>query len=201
MTPFVLGLDISKTRTGVCFGHVGETPRFASIACAGMDDAMAMKKLGGWLIDFSKLNRIGLLAAEAALSPGAFMGDWNADKGKVEMKTNPVTTITLAKMVGVVEFITGMKNIRYEAAHVQSVRKAFLGSGRPDNPKQVAAAMCRELGWSPSNNDEADAAAVWFWGCLRIDPHHAEPITPMTQAKVIGLVNPKPFEKQGGGAR
>lgn len=64
-------------------------------------------------------------------------------------------------------------------AHVQSWRKVFLGHGRPPNPKEATMARCFELGWEPKNDDEADAAGVWFYAMSRHFPAWAPRSTPM----------------------
>jgi hypothetical protein len=45
--------------------------------------------------------------------------------------------------------------------HVQTVRKHFVGSGRPENPKAAVKARCRQLGWPVIDDNSADACAVW----------------------------------------
>ncbi len=50
---------------------------------------------------------------------------------------------------------------------VQTARKAFVGHGRPPDPKKVVMAMCRNLEWDfHGAHDEADACAVWCWAHL-----------------------------------
>lgn len=188
--PLILALDISKTNTGCAWGRAGETPRFLSLPGKDIDATDAMKKLGGWLIDWTKVNRPDWLFFEAGINPAAFMGDYDADKGRVRMTSNPQTTITLAKMIGVVEFVAGMKHIQTRTANVQTVRKAFLGKARPHNPKKHCRAMCDLLGWPAKNGDEADAAAVWYWTALQVAPRAAMIVTPMQQHKVASLMDP-----------
>lgn len=180
--PLILALDISKTKTGIAFGRAGEKPTLLSIDGKDDDAAGAMAKLGKWLIDFIKVSRPDWLYYEAAL--GIIPAEYDEETGKVRAKGNPQTTITLAKMTGVVEFVAAMKGIRCRTAHVQTVRKAFLGNGRPDQPKKYVKAMCRELGWTPANTDEADAACVWAWAAIQVAPQRAQIVTPMQQHKV-----------------
>lgn len=182
--PFIIAMDISKVCTGVAEGVAGETPRFYSIRCDGLDDITAMRRLGDWLIQRTKVDKPDWLFFEAPIHPGAFLGEWDEEKGKVRAKSNPATTITLAKLVGVVEFIAAMKGIQQRTANVQTVRKAFLGQARPKDPKKRAMAMCKALGWDPKNADEADAGAVWWHATMTAAPRFYTPITPMLQAKV-----------------
>lgn len=183
--PFIIALDISKTCTGICEGVAGEVPRFYSLRNdAGTDDITAMRRIGDWLIQRTKIDKPDWLFFEAPIHPGAFLGEYDEEKGKVRAKSNPATTITLAKLVGVVEFITAMKGIQQRTANVQTVRKHFLGQARPSDPKKRAMAMCRALGWDPKNADEADAGAVWHWATMTASPRFYAPVSPLLQAKI-----------------
>ncbi|MCV9940943.1 hypothetical protein OIU35_31720 [Boseaceae bacterium BT-24-1] len=186
--PLVLALDISKTCTGIAFGRPGERPTLLSINGSEIDAAAAMAKLGTWLIEFCRVSRPDWLYYEAALN--IIPGEYDAEEQRVKAKGNPQTTITLAKMTGVVEFIAEMKHIRWRTANVQTVRKNFLGSGRPDQPKKHVKAMCLELGWTPKNTDESDAAAVWSWACIQVAPSQAQIVTPMQHRKVAAQMAP-----------
>lgn len=168
-TPLILFLDISKTRTGVAFGRVGATPTFLSIDGSDMDDVAAMMKLGRWLIEWTRVEKPDFIFYEAPID---------------RVLSSAHTTIVLAKMTGMVEFIAGMKSIAHRKANVQTVRVAFLGQGRPDDPKQHAKLMCEALGWSPKNLDEADAGAGWYFACLQVGKAAATYVTPMLKAKV-----------------
>lgn len=169
LAPVILALDISKTCTGVAFGRVGEAPTFMSIKGNDIDETAAMMKLGRWLIEWIKVGKPDHIYYEAAID---------------RVLSSAHTTIVLAKMVGTVEFITGMKGISARKAHVQTVRKSFLGQGRPEDPKQHAKLMCEAIDWHPNNLDEADAAAIFYWGSLQVASRHAQYVTPMLQAKV-----------------
>lgn len=183
--PLIIALDISKTCTGICEGRAGAAPRFYSIRNApGTDDVTAIRRLGDWLINRTKVEKPDWLFFEAPVHPGAFLGEYDEEKGKVRAKSNPATTITIAKLVGVVEFIAAMKGIQQRTANVQTVRKSFLGQARPKDPKQRAMAMCRALSWDPKNADEADAGAVWWHATMTVAPRLYQPITPMLQAQV-----------------
>ena len=180
--PMIWALDVSKTCTGIAQGRVGEQPRASSIRTAsGADDATAMAKLGRWMMDAIKADRPDFVFYEAALN--VIPGKWDAESRRVKPSGNPRTTIALAKMVGIVEFVCQIRNVPIRTAHVQTVRARFLGNGRPENPKQRAQAMCRVLGWGEVNQDEADALAVWWHACTLIAPRAYQVITQMMQAK------------------
>ena len=185
--PLIVFMDLSKTNTGIAFGRAGETPKSISIKCSGIDDRDALKRIGKWLIDFTKMEEIDWLFVEASIHPGAFLGEWDEQRQKVRATSNPQTTVILAKIVGVVEFIAGMKAIKYRTAHVQSVRKTFLGHGRPNDPKKRVKVMCHELGWKPANEDEADALAGWHYATVQVAPRLYQPITPLMMQRVASV--------------
>jgi hypothetical protein len=189
--PLLMGLDISKTRTGVAWGCVGDVPKFMSIVGSDMDDQAAMKKLGSWLIERTKMDRFDGVAIEAQMR--MIPGDYDHEKKKVIPKGNPMTLLTLAKMVGVAEFVLGMKSVFTRTPAVSTVRKAFIGHGRlsKGEAERATRMMCAELGWAPSNHDEADAGAVWFWMGLQLKPHACQIITPMQQQRIISLATNK----------
>jgi hypothetical protein len=197
--PYILALDVSKRCTGICYGRAGDAPRFMSVRGNDMETVEAMLRLGKWLIEFTKVEKPDFLFLEAAVNPAAFMGSYNHDKGKVEMSSNPETTIALAKMAGTVEFVAGMKGIATRLANVQTCRRAFIGSGnlKGEIAKPRVMAMCRALGWDPKNTDESDAGAVWYWATMQVSPRLYTPITPMMHAKVATEIDTAMAARKG----
>lgn len=179
--PLLIGLDISKRRTGVCEGRPGEVPRFHSIEGNDMSNEAAAMRLGRWLIARTKIDKPDCVYIEAAVNPAAFMGEYDEDKGKVRMTSNPETTLALVEMAAVARFVLGGKDIAFRNVKVQTIRKSFIGHGnlKKEIAKPRVMAMCHQLGWSPRNSDEADAAAVWHFATTQFAPTHYQPITPM----------------------
>jgi hypothetical protein len=194
----ILGLDISKTRTGAALGRPGAPPDFSSIVGRDETNTGAMVKLGRWLIGLTREHKIDAIFYEATISPAAFLGEYDEDKGKVELTTNPQTTIALAQMVGVVEFVANMRSIACESINVFTARKVFLGDGRPERPKDQARALCRLLGWAPSNLDEADAGTIFYYGAAKLDPRSATLVTPLQQHKAASEVSTRNTVHDGG---
>lgn len=179
--PLILFLDISKTRTGICFGRPGEVPTFMSIDGSEMDDIAAMMKLGRWLIEWIKVAKPDFIFYEAPID---------------RVLSSAHTTIVLAKMTGMVEFIAGMKNIVHRKANVQTVRVAFLGQGRPEDPKQHAKLMCEALGWAPKNLDEADAGAGFYFASVQVGKGAATYVTPMLKTKIAAEADEARFARK-----
>lgn len=188
--PFIVAFDISKTCTGICEGYPGDKPTFHSLRNGeGVTARKAVKRLGDWIIDRSRLDHIDIIAIEAAIHPGAWKGEWDAEKQKVVNKQDPMSGLILSKLVTIVEYIADKKDIPTVDANVQTVRSKFLGHGRPSEPKRRAMAMCRALGWEPNNQDQSDAGAVWWWACMTRAPRFYQPITPMLQQQVNSPFN------------
>ena len=99
--------------------------------------------------DLLRLHRPGLIAFEAPLAPGATAG--------------AQATVRLWTLVAFVCYTAARWRIPAVPAHVQSVRKHFLGTGRPKNPKAAVMDACRRRGWSPRTHNQADALAVLDW--------------------------------------
>jgi len=83
---------------------------------------------------------------------------------------------------------------RIQLANVQDVRRHFTGqrtfskaidpsTGKKlssrDAAKAATIAMCRLQGWEVENDDAADAAALWSWGCASLNPRLAPMTTPL----------------------
>jgi hypothetical protein len=187
----IIALDISKTRTGAAIGAPGEAPTFYSIDGRDETTTGAVVKLGRWLIRAIRENDVAAIYYEAMLNPGAFMGEWNPQRNKIDLRTNPATTIALAQMTGVVLFIADMRGLRCIPANLFTVRAAFLGHKSPEEPKKVAKALCEQIGWSPANEDEADAGAVFYWAAAQEDPRRARVVTPLEQMRAGGGASAK----------
>ncbi len=187
--PLILALDISKTCTGVAEGRAGEKPLSYSIRGKDFDTVGAVCHLGKWLIDKTAVDKPDWIFFEAPLHMGAFVGQWDPGEQRVKATSNPDTIITLAKMVGIVEFIASMRHISARTANVHSVRKAFIGARcKGPEAKRRCFEMSRVLGWDPKNRDESDALAVHFFATISVAPNLAPIITPMMQAKVASTI-------------
>lgn len=171
--PLILGLDISKSQTGCCHARPGAAPEFHSIRCGDYDDDDALAKVGVWLINWINENRPDAVYYEAAIQRGVYEA--------------PI----LKDLVAVVRFVCRAKKVPARPVNVQTARKAFLGNGFPDHPKQQAMAMSKALGWEPGNLDEADSATIFYFGATKSAPRHCTLVTPMLQAKIASEIEAK----------
>lgn len=193
--PLILAFDISKSRTGIAEGRPGETPRCYSVSGAGLETTQAVVKLGRWLIEKTGIDKPDWIFYEAAIPLGAFKRV-DPVTGEERSTSNPQTTVTIAKMCGVVEFIADMRDIPLRTAHVQTVRKSFINAGnlRKDEAERRTRALCQLLGWNASNHDEADALAVWHHACVKVAPQQATFISPLLQARCANRIGSSDIE-------
>jgi len=189
VTPYIIAMDISKTRTGIAEGFVGERPAFTSIVGERLAIGDAMKNLGMWLVRRMKERPVEALFYEAQIKiiPGKF----NPETKKVEMRSRPSVTIAIAKMVGVIEFVTAVRSLPCTEIPSNTARATFLGEGFGGLPKDRAKMqvfeLCKLMGWNPQNRDEGDAAAIWSCGAIRVAPQHAQIASPMLQLKAASI--------------
>ena len=162
----MLAADVA-TVTGVAFDGPNGRPLGATyrVPTGGHDLGAAGLAFSGWLYDLISLQEPELLAVEAPIL--------GKSGGKVFTSE---LLIGLAFMAAVVAKSHG---IRFVRANVQSVRRHFVGQGRPPNAKQAVVDRCRLLHWEPANHNEADAMAAWHWAKATHDRGFHEVGTPM----------------------
>jgi hypothetical protein len=153
----VLALDLAS-RTGWAVGG-GGMPKTGVYNLSGGSRGHGFLGFNNWL--YGKIDRTGaeLIAYEKPL----FSLGKQGIRADVGMKL-----IGLAAMA---EMIGAARGIPVVVVAVQPVRKAFLGHGRPANPKQAVLDRCKLLGWETGGDDNrGDAAALWFWAKATHDP-------------------------------
>jgi hypothetical protein len=184
-------LDLSVACTGVAVGYSDQAPEFTSLK-KQKDEAIgaSMRRLADFLELVIGKGDNPIVYAEASINPGAFLGEYDPAAGKVKAKSNPWTTIALAKMSATAELTTRRAGVEYREATVQQIRTAFLGKGtiKRDEAKRRAFELCKLLGWAPHNRDEADAGALFYYAATIVDPKHCRLVTPMQQMKVANTI-------------
>ena len=99
--------------------------------------------------DLLRLHRPRLIAYEAPLAPGVAEGS--------------LARVRLWTLGALVVYTAARWQIPAIPSNVQTVRKHFVGQGRPKDPKVVVMDACRRRGWSPGTHNQADALAVLDW--------------------------------------
>lgn len=164
-TGTVLALDISKNRTGVAHGRVGQKPAFEAMPLGLEDDdffrpeARAIEWIAQRLYVESDLTQFRI-AIEAPMERDS--------SGGSNIKTI-LGAFSLCKAIG---GFAQARGVMVRVHKVQTIRKAFLGRGnlRSEIAKREAIRVCRALGWQPQNHDMADAGALWWFACQQWAP-------------------------------
>ena len=133
-----------------------------------------------WLIDFLKAEHVDFAAIEAPIPERALGGHSNA-----------WSTAMKFALIGALSGILKAKSIPVSFANIQAVRKSFLGHGNLSGEiaKPETMRVCKAAGWSPSNYDESDAGAVWYFECLHRFPRLTQPVDPISLG-IIPLQKP-----------
>lgn len=184
--PLILALD-AATQTGVCSGRVGETPRFETVNFGDSGDshlqcgARALKWIAHRLID----ERPDQVWIEEPLSFEGATG-----------KTNRASLVRLNGLYMLFGAAARLKGIPVHPVLVSSVRRGFIGHGRLKSAeaKRRTRAMCRLLGWTPANDDEADAGAIWWFASLANSKTLTPLISKMDHKRLVQLVPPRPMQ-------
>jgi len=165
----VLGLDLATT-TGWARGEVGGIPRCGS-QTFGTTGASSNAVFGHALKFFSAMlgtePKPDLIVVEQMLPPDAMRG-----------ATNKATRDRLAGLHGILRGVAFCRGL-YEVHEVSvlAVRRHFLGF--QNAKKHDVFDRCRKMGWSVSNTDEADAAALWHFSCSLLKPELAIETSPL----------------------
>lgn len=151
-----LGLDLSKTRTGWAMDALagGAPPRMGSLPRVASTDRM-LHEFAVWLSTTIRAHEIEAVAIEAPLYGGV-----------------PLTAEIGEALIGLATHAMSVCWFRSVPLHKpgsQQVRRFFVGEGRPANPKEAVRRRCADLGWTPANDDESDAAATWAWCKAHVD--------------------------------
>lgn len=166
----ILALDLA-THVGWCVdGPEVVPPRAGAFKLRGGGTELGVAGLAfsEWLAEMVATWRPDAIAFEAPLmgGPGVVF--------------NGRTARLLIGLAFVTEVVAASYATRCFEEHVQSVRRHFLGQGRPKDPKRATVERCRLLGWEVPDHNAADAAALWAFAKARLDrTFRLEATTPM----------------------
>jgi crossover junction endodeoxyribonuclease RuvC len=169
----ILALDIATT-TGWARGRIDETPTAGSMSF-GRPGATNNQIFGNALKWISQLlephPRPDIVIVEAMLPMNAMTGE-----------TNRATRDRLGGLHGVIRGVAHLRSIGEIAqASVGDVRQHFLGTRtlRSSQAKIQTVEQCVRLGWVASDDNAADALALWSYARSMIDPKYALVVSPM----------------------
>lgn len=166
----ILALDFSKACTGIAFGRPGTLPVLSSKSFAKWEGATLAECASAvirWLPELLSTYQPDLVVIEAALPPIA-----SRDQVSARLALGADFLIKGACHV---------RAIRCEECHRGTWTAFVLGSGnlKSGEAKQRSMAIARSVGLEPKNNDEADAAGIWFWACSTYAGHQNDELLPL----------------------
>lgn len=172
MPLLIAAFDIA-TQTGAADGFANGKPRcwHWSLKAAGSRPAK-LAQLRYYCDRYFAETKVDALFYEKGLGIAAAM----------EIGMSDDTMALLRGAIGVVEACAAHANIpRIEAVGVQEARRYLLGAGRipRGEGKKLVRERVRMMGWAAANDDEADACAIWAFGCGQVSPAMAAMTTPL----------------------
>lgn len=156
----ILALDLA-TNCGMAAGPIGGVPviRSQRIGRKGSSVGAFLDAFEAWLDGALAEFRPTIFAA---MMPFIRMGEDG------QLRTSRVTAVKLFSLAGMAEKCAhqfGIAEERICDAVDSEVVKFFCGRGHykgdRDRKKRMVMSRCRELGWEPSDDDGADAAALF----------------------------------------
>lgn len=173
MALLVAAFDIA-TSTGGADGRSGAKPRAWTwyLKQAGPSRPAKLAYLRDYCDRYFTEARPDAVFYERGLSLAAAM----------EIGMSDDTMALLRGAIGVVESCAAKAKIPHiQPVGVQEARRYLLGAGRI--PRGEGKALVRErvraMGWIAANDDEADAACIWAFGCGQMSPAMAAMTTPL----------------------
>jgi hypothetical protein len=169
----ILALDLATT-SGWAYGPPGATPTSGSIrfASAGASHEAIFASAVEWTTQVCDSRRPDVIVWEAPLATSFKRGSTNA--------STTALLYGLPAVVGTAAYCCGYYNLL--KADTRAVRLHFIGK----NPRRIIAKrmvieQCKAMGWSPKDDNEADALATWHYTCSLIEPALALQTKPMFQ--------------------
>lgn len=153
----ILSCDLA-TASGFAFGTPGEKLIYGAVRLGGPGSSVGQRlhAFRRWFYEFTALSMPSIFVFEAPLNVGVMN----------RIGSRPETVRLLFGLCAVAEEAAidrGIPVIR--EVNVQDVRKHFLGqrtfAGGRKESKAAVIHRCQQLGWSPQDDNVADALAIW----------------------------------------
>ena len=162
----VLSLDIASS-TGYALARpsdlaAGRKPISGSIRLGAPGASPAEKGWAfiRWLGEFCTVHRPRVLVYEAPLPTSRAQGN----------STNSTAFMLMGLAFVAISVAYGFGIYTHHAVHASTVRKHFIGKGNTPRKEAKAKtiAKCKQLGWEPKGDDEADALAILSYQCSQM---------------------------------
>jgi hypothetical protein len=171
--PYILALDLA-TRTGFACGRPSDSvPPYSGsrrLASPGASMGAVFKDCRTWLSAFLEAHPVQLIVFEAPhFAP----------------KSNIGTLRTLIGLAAIVEELAYSGGYDVREAAVADVRRHFIGANlKRKAAKEATIDNCYRLGWKPTDDNEADALALWHYQASFFDPKLALQTSPLFRRRV-----------------
>jgi hypothetical protein len=158
----ILALDLSKRSTGwAVWTGASERPQYGhwQLGSEFTSDGQTYAKLHQNLSELRMLARFDALYYEQPLNQAALTGHTNVDTLRV--------LTGLAAHAESFGYALGLRIVK--SVNIASWRKDFIGSQKRGTKRQtlkdVTIERCRQLGFNPRRDDEADAIGILDYAC------------------------------------
>lgn len=167
--PTILALDLAA-RTGWALARVHDrVPMCGAVRFANPGASMAaiFANCRKWLSTFELPE---IVVFESPMQPSFMAG-----------RTNANTIRILIGIAAITEEFFFSKGCDVREAKVSDVRAHFIGSNRHKRvaAKALTIGACRRLGWTPSDDNAADALALWHYQASFFEPKLAIQTSPL----------------------
>lgn len=182
MPPEIFALDLA-TRTGWARGRVGQQPTWGSIRFGKDNDTnnAVFGKAMKWLAEVLQPEpRPDTVILEALLPPTAKIPTGKTSRAAIER---------LAGLTAIARGVCYLRNIgEISEAKVVDIRAHFIGDRATKRPeaKRLTIERCHRLGWLCSDDNQADALALWSFACALVDPQSAMNVVPLFNKRLAG---------------
>jgi hypothetical protein len=160
----VLALDQGR-KTGFALGEPGACPVLNTITLSREFDIPAdvFPRAVRW---FDKI------FVNAKPRPVAVIVEQPIPPSNMWGATNFAATTILLGLFAIFVGTARAHNVRVVEAPVRTWRKYFLGNGdlKREEAKLAASRLCRKLEWDAVDDNAAEAAGIWAWGCTQVAP-------------------------------
>jgi hypothetical protein len=169
----ILALD-TATVTGWACGKVGGTPKFGSrnFGGANVKRGLVFAQFRFWLHSGCAKLRPTLIVYESPYIPRTPVNP--PAPGARPFVMNADTLRRLLWFTGEIEEVAAELSIECREATTSEIAKFFTGKARwpggRDEKKERTKEMCRAYGWDVTNDNEADALALWAMAEAIVSP-------------------------------
>jgi len=167
----VLALDLASVAGWAC-GEPGGVPAHGSIrfASAGASHEAIFAAALKWISDKITFYEPKTIVWEAPMAT-------SFNRGRT---TSNTTTLLygLPAVIGAVAYLRTVYDVR--KATTRDVRQHFIGQNPKGHiGKKLVVRQCRAMGWEVTDDNAADACALWHYTCALIEPKLALAPTPL----------------------